>query len=163
MSVINVFLFYFLALILETTVLHHFSIFGAKPDLVLIILVFLAVKKGSYEGEIYGFIGGLLEDFITSAVLGLQALVKTLLGFAVGFLKNKFEEDNALLVIIFVFFASVFNNVLSAVIRAFFTPYSFSYGHILQIIISGVYTALLAPFVFHLLKNRYHAYSKTNI
>lgn len=160
MSIITVFLFYFLALILETTLFHHLSIFGAKPDLVLIVLVFLAVRKGSYEGEVYGFIGGLLEDFISSAVLGLQALVKTVVGFAVGFFENKLEEDSALLVIIFVFLASLCHNVLGAAVRTCFTPESFSYGHILQIIISGMYTALLAPFIFRVLEKSSTRFSK---
>ena len=57
---------------------------GVKPDLQLILVVFLALRRGSMSGQIAGFVGGLLEDVVTLSPLGFHAIVKALVGFCAG-------------------------------------------------------------------------------
>lgn len=148
MKTIYILLLYFFAFLVETTVFSRLSIFGAKPDLVLVVLIFLAVKKGRFTGELYGFVGGVLEDIISSTLLGLQAMVKTLVGYIVGFFKNKLMEESFVLIFLFVFIVSLFHSFLVTIGLFLFTDYSFPLGNIFNSIISGLYTALLAPPVF---------------
>ena len=44
-----------LAIFFQVTLLNFFPVFGVKPDLVLIIVVFNAFLKGSREGALVGF------------------------------------------------------------------------------------------------------------
>lgn len=62
---------------------------GAKPDLLLIFLSFIAFKYGSFEGTIYGFIIGLLQDVISNATFGSYALIFLNIGFFIGFFNNR--------------------------------------------------------------------------
>jgi len=57
---------------------------GAKPDLILILVVWLGLVKGSNVGCISGFFFGLFEDGYSGMSLGSNALTKTILGFFCG-------------------------------------------------------------------------------
>ena len=73
-----------LAFVLQSTWLHHLQIAEILPDLVLMVIVFVALLSGHLEATILGFLAGLCQDAYTPADLGLNALAKSLLGFGVG-------------------------------------------------------------------------------
>ncbi|MDO6993835.1 rod shape-determining protein MreD [Brachyspira innocens] len=62
---------------------------GAKPDLLLIFLVFISFRYGSFDGIIYGFIIGLLQDIVSSGTFGSYAIIFLNIGFFVGFFNTR--------------------------------------------------------------------------
>ena len=62
---------------------------GAKPDLLLIFLSFIAFRYGSFDGMIYGFIIGMLQDIVSSATFGSYAIIFLNIGFFVGFFNSR--------------------------------------------------------------------------
>jgi rod shape-determining protein MreD len=64
------------------------TIRGIKLDLGIIILVYVALTRGSIYGMIFGFAIGLLSDVFTPATLGWGALVKCTIGFSLGSFKD---------------------------------------------------------------------------
>jgi rod shape-determining protein MreD len=77
-------LYLILATILQTTWVPSIEIFGLQPDLILLVVVLIAAKAGHVEGVIFGFCVGLFQDAYSPADLGLNALTKSIVGFAVG-------------------------------------------------------------------------------
>lgn len=73
-----------LACLLQTTWLHYLGIYGVEPDLIVLVVVVIALTSGPLEATILGFLAGLCQDTYTPADLGLNALTKSLIGFAVG-------------------------------------------------------------------------------
>ncbi len=65
------------------------TIKGIGLDLAVLILVYVGLTKGPAQGAIFGFLVGLLLDVFTPERLGLGALIKSLIGFAVGNFKDK--------------------------------------------------------------------------
>ncbi len=126
MAIVYMLLSFFIGLLLETTVFSRLSIYGAKPDFILILIVLIAVKKGSMTGQIFGFIGGLMQDCLSYGVLGVQAMVKAITGFGSGFLQNKLEENNLLLIMILVFIVTIASGFLGALAKTFFTAVTIS-------------------------------------
>ena len=57
---------------------------GVTPDLPLIVVVLLALRRGPEFGCVAGFVAGLLQDAAGGGLLGVQALTKALIGFAIG-------------------------------------------------------------------------------
>ena len=53
-----------IAVLLQSTILKYIAIVGVKPDLSLIILVFIAIRTGSMVGQTSGFFAGLIQDII---------------------------------------------------------------------------------------------------
>jgi rod shape-determining protein MreD len=82
-----------LAAILESTILPRMAIYQARPDLALVILVFVSYVNGTMTGQSAGFCSGLLLDFLSAAPLGLNAFIRTLIGAAAGCIKGMFFLD----------------------------------------------------------------------
>ena len=74
-----------LALILQASWIDSLAIRGIAPDIVIIILVFIAFTRGQIEATLLGFISGLLIDIYDPGTrLGVNALGNSLIGFFVG-------------------------------------------------------------------------------
>jgi rod shape-determining protein MreD len=86
-------LFIIAAAVLQSTLLAKIAVYHAVPDLALLILVYFSYVNGMMKGQLCGFIGGLFLDFISAAPLGLNALLRTLIGAFVGLFKGNFFLD----------------------------------------------------------------------
>ncbi len=76
----------FLALLLQASWVDSFAIYGIAPDIVIIILVFIAFTRGQIEATGLGFLSGLLIDIYDPGTrLGVNALANSLIGFFVGY------------------------------------------------------------------------------
>jgi len=85
------------------------------PDIVLIGLVYIGIKKGKITGSVGGFIFGMLFDILSFSFLGLMALSKTTAGFAAGFFNNENKIErylNTYIFVLIVFLCSIFNNII---------------------------------------------------
>jgi rod shape-determining protein MreD len=74
----------FLAAILQVSIFTQVHVLGGLPDLLLVMLVAVALLRGSMFGAIGGFFGGLLVDTATLGQLGLTSLVLTIAGYWIG-------------------------------------------------------------------------------
>jgi rod shape-determining protein MreD len=68
------------ALLLQSTVFSQIRLLGAKPELMYLIVIVLAIIEGPAEGAAAGFAGGMLQDFFLNQPKGITALTLTLLG-----------------------------------------------------------------------------------
>ena len=94
MTVLKFSLFLALAFILQTTWVHLFEIFGLKPDLIVLALVYVALAAGAIKATILGFCIGFIQDIHAPEDLGLNALVDSLIGFVVGWGRMGIMVDN---------------------------------------------------------------------
>ena len=79
-----------LALALQTT-LSGLVIRGtAAIDLVLIVVVYIALRSGPVAGLLGGTAAGLLQDALSNPVVGIGGLAKTIVGFVCGVLGTQF-------------------------------------------------------------------------
>jgi len=70
--------------LVQCTVIPVFGIGGVVPDLPIVLAVLLALRYGPEAGCLTGFALGLAQDALGGGPLGLNALSKAVLGFAVG-------------------------------------------------------------------------------
>ena len=79
-----------LALALQTT-LTRFAVSGTGAvDLVLVAVVYVALSTGPVAGMLSGTAAGLIQDALSSGVIGIGGLAKTLVGFLVGAFGQQF-------------------------------------------------------------------------
>ncbi len=62
----------------------------AAIDLVLIVVVYLALKSGPVTGLVAGTVAGLIQDALSAPILGIGGLAKTMVGFLSGVLATQF-------------------------------------------------------------------------
>ena len=85
-----------LALALQTT-LARFVIGGtAVVDLVLVAVVYVALTSGPVGGMLTGSAAGLIQDALSSGVVGIGGLAKLIVGFLAGAIGQKFIVTAAL-------------------------------------------------------------------
>jgi rod shape-determining protein MreD len=77
------------ALALQTT-LTTFARDTAALDFVLIVVVYLSLTSGPTTGIVVGSLAGLIQDALSSGILGIGALAKTIVGFGAGVLGTQF-------------------------------------------------------------------------
>ena len=77
-------------LLLQTTLVHFVAIAGVVPDLVLLWIVGVAVRRGQTPATVTGFALGLFLDLLggPDGMLGLSSLAKTIGGFVAGYFYN---------------------------------------------------------------------------
>ncbi len=74
----------FVFVVLQTSVFGQLSVWGARPDVILLATVAAALAAGPETGAGVGFGLGLCIDLLGSGPVGLTALVCTLVGYGVG-------------------------------------------------------------------------------
>lgn len=78
------------ALALQTT-LARFLVGGtAALDLVLVVVVYVALTSGPVTGMFAGSFAGIIQDSLSSGVIGVGGLAKSLVGFLAGVIGQQF-------------------------------------------------------------------------
>ncbi|HXH82824.1 MAG TPA: rod shape-determining protein MreD [Candidatus Tectomicrobia bacterium] len=82
--------------IAHATIGPALRIANVAPDIPLIVVVLLALRRGPEFGCAAGFVAGLLQDAAGGGFLGVQALTKAVVGFAVGTLGSRLSVTQPL-------------------------------------------------------------------
>lgn len=140
-----------LALILDLTLLDHIKIFGVKPDLVLISVVFFGLFLGRRMGIETGFVAGFLKDIFALDYFGINAFVIALTGLIAGILGAKFSRESRRTQVLLVIFLTAFSMTIHFILASIFSKgLNFGFGGYLigSIIPSSLYNAILSIPIF---------------
>jgi rod shape-determining protein MreD len=141
-----------LAGILQSTLIARFAFFNVIPDLALCILVFSAYVNGTMAGQVSGFCSGLFLDFLSAAPLGLNCLIRTLIGALAGIFKGSFFLDIFFMPIILCALATILKAIILLILHLIFNSIpAYSFTSSLLWIELGL-NCLSAPLLFLILK-----------
>src|SRR2546427_10349626 len=90
------------ALLLQATLFAQVKLGGAKPDLIFLVTIVLAFLEDPSSGSLAGFVGGMAEDFLLNQPKGITALTLTLVGYAVGTLRQYVSSPSPLVPVVLV-------------------------------------------------------------
>lgn len=119
-----------IALALQTTLARFFVRGAIAVDLVLVAVVYIALTSGPATGVLTGTFAGLVQDALSSSVIGIGGLAKTIVGFLAGVIGTQFIVSQSLPRFVVFFGASILHAVvfmgLYALLdlRHFDTPYA---------------------------------------
>lgn len=85
-----------LALALQTTLARFLVGGSAAVDLVLVAVVYVALTTGPVGGMFAGSAAGLVQDALSSGVIGIGGLAKAIVGFLAGAFGQQFIVTAAL-------------------------------------------------------------------
>lgn len=77
------------ALALQTIFARYFR-GSLAVDLVLVVVVYVALTSGPVTGLLTGTLAGLVQDAMSTGVIGIGGLAKTLIGFLAGIVGTQF-------------------------------------------------------------------------
>jgi rod shape-determining protein MreD len=112
--------------IAHATVAPALRIADVAPDIPLIVVILLALRRGPEFGCLGGFAAGLLQDAAGGGLLGVQALTKALLGFAIGLIGGRLRVTQPLVQVPGLVILSVLEGLLRfSVLKMFRFPAPF--------------------------------------
>lgn len=88
--------------ILESTVFPNLAFASITPNLLIVVTSSFGFMRGKREGMIVGFVSGLLVDIMFGDLVGFYTLIYTLLGYANGFFRKIFYDDDIKLPLILI-------------------------------------------------------------
>ena len=142
------------AAILQSTLIGMLPFLKVIPDLALCIVVFSAYVNGTMTGQVSGFISGLLIDFLSAAPLGMNCLVRTLIGALAGIFKGAFFLDIFLMPVLLCAIATLFKALIIFVLHLIMGPLVPSYSLTSSLLwIELGFNCALAPLLFLALKH----------
>jgi len=137
----------FVFFLLQVFVSDAISFRSIGPDFPLLIVVYFAVFHGAIKGSIVGFIVGLLQDLFNPSFLGLNALTKSLVGYAMGRAGAQTERDNPLFLIAFFGIAALAHDFVYLLFFTGFHVGKFALAWVTISIPSALYTAVVGAIV----------------
>ncbi|MFZ5596911.1 MAG: rod shape-determining protein MreD [Bacillota bacterium] len=136
----------FLAAFCQGSLVTVFPFLWVNPDLVLLIVVFNAFLKGSREGALVGFFGGLFQDLATGSYIGMNALSLMAAGYLVGLTQSKLLRESSLIITFLVWLSSIAAQLISYILLASMEVYISPGVALLRVIIpTAIFTSILAP------------------
>jgi len=133
-----------LALALQTTIARFVLRGTVAVDLVLVVVVYVALTMGPVTGLLTGAVAGMVQDALTTGIIGIGGLAKTVVGFLAGVIGTQFIVAQPLpRFVVFVgataLHAVIFMGLYALLdIRHFGTPYAAVGGQALGNAIVGV-------------------------
>lgn len=138
--------------LLESTVFPSLSFASVTPNLMIIVTSSFGFMRGKKEGMMVGFLSGLLIDIMFSDLIGFYTLIYTVLGYANGFFRKIFYDDDIKLPLILIA-ASDFLQGNIVCIFMFIMRSRFHYFYYLKSIIIPelIYTILITLILYQVI------------
>ena len=141
------------ALLLQSTVFADVKLLGARPELLYLLTIVMAILEGPRSAAWTGFCGGMAQDFLMNEPKGITALTLTLLGYAVGLLRTYIVTPSPLLPTVLVAAGTAAGVVFDRFVALLLGQEVVSIAYVLRVAaLSGVYTGLLTPIAFPILR-----------
>ncbi len=128
-----------------------------KPDFMILLVTFFALRKGALSGLWIGFFGGLLSDAglggeigaggIIHYKVGLHSMSFSLLGYAIGKFGRSAYSENFLSVCVVNFAITLVSRLLTYFLFVIFFHSNENYGFLT----TSIYNGAIAPIVFFIL------------
>ena len=126
-------------------------LFGrAKPDLLLLLVLYFAFSAGPAKAIGIGFLAGFLEDMLSAGPLGLNIFCKVLLGYTVGMVSTRLVTEHPVVMTSIAFLSTICQTALLILLSFLYrdhVPVKFMLLHVG--IPMAFYNGLLAPVCFY--------------
>jgi rod shape-determining protein MreD len=139
--------------LLQTTFVHLLPLGPVVPDLILVLCVYWGLYHPTVGAALGSFLLGYSVDVVSSPILGLNAFAMSLVFLTVYLSSRSIWLHHPMVSAIIVLLASLVKGVaLILVWNVFLSVDGFWAGAVRYILMEALIAAVLAPFVFALLR-----------
>lgn len=100
LSIIIIFITFIFIYFLQSNFFSWFNIAGIKPNLFIILSLFIGIFIGKVYGGVIGILMGLLLDFFIGKSIGINAISLGLAGLLGGLFTKNFSKDSRLTIML---------------------------------------------------------------
>lgn len=136
-----------LAIVVQVILSNVLSVLGAVPDLALVYVVWVVIRRGQLIAIFVGFGLGLLLDILSSGAIGSHSLTYMIVGFLLGYFWNPDQIEQRLRnwpFLLFVATATLLNGLIYYALFKLTAGVNFTDYFTGQIGLATVYTTIVA-------------------
>jgi rod shape-determining protein MreD len=153
-------------LTLQTTLLAFFPFQRIRPDMVLILILYLSLSYPMVSGGILAFFLGYLMDLFSGNALGLFTFSRPFIFFVARLFKERFYLEGFLSQFLFALALALFEGVLILILLNGLNPKSLGHLYSLWVTVllpQSLFTGLVAPFFFLFFKKGFSLFSQHGV
>jgi len=136
-----------LALLIQSTFFGKLDLFGVRPDLALIVMIFLAGESRASELILYGFLIGFLQDVYSPEYLGYNAFSMSLTAFFLDLIKERLTVENYTVRLFTTLVACLLHDAVYLALVTSFETATLVSLFFRESFPGAIYTAVLAVFI----------------
>lgn len=153
--IIALILIFFLIYFLQSNFFNWFVIFGVKPNLFVILVLFIGLFMGQNYGVCFGIAFGLILDFLIGRNIGISSVMFGIVGIMGGYIDKNFSKDSRITIMLMVAITTIIFELGEFIIQNFILSYAFIEIDIFAktLLIEVLYNIILTVILYPLLKN----------
>lgn len=149
-SSLIIFCVFIIIYLLQANFFTWFTIAGVKPNLFVILILFVGLFAGKYMGITTGVVIGFLIDLFIGKKIGISSIMLGIIGIVGGYLDKNFSKDSKLTIILMVMVTTLLYEIGTYLIYSIIYSYSidlvtFSLKLVIEILYNAILTIIIYP------------------
>lgn len=151
--IIGIFITFLIIYFLQANFFSWFTIAGIKPNLFVILVLFISLFVGTKVGISYGIILGLFLDIVLGKNLGIYTIMLTTIAILGSYLDKNFSKDSRITIMLMVMVATLLFEVGSYILSMIFLDINVEVLHFIKILIAEIiYNAIITIIIYPLVQ-----------
>lgn len=137
----------FVLMLFQTAIIPRILPGCMKPDLLLVLVVYIGLSEDYFSGGALCWFLGCLEDVFAGGDLGLYGIAFLLVFLSIRAAASRFNTESSILLLVLVFFATLVKGALLVLLLLFFSDTGSQWSLIMEALIPQTLLNTLAAFV----------------
>lgn len=152
--VISLILAFFIIYFLQSNFFSWFTIAGIKPNIFVMLALFIGLFLGRKYGLCFGIVYGFLLDSLIGRNIGMSSVMLGIIGLIGGYIDKNFSKDNRIMIMWVVAVTTVIYEVGLYIIQSVVLSYNISEIGILMktLFIELIYNIIITIIIYPLIK-----------
>ena len=151
-SIILMFVTFLIIYFLQSNFFNWFTIAGVKPNLFIILTLFISLFAGAKTGTAYGIFFGIFLDVVIGRSIGISSIMYALVGAIGGYFDKNFSKDSRMTIMLMVIGTTLLyeiGNYVISIMRLSIQIEVLSFVRVLliEIIYNVIITIILYPLI----------------
>lgn len=151
-SIILMFVTFLIIYFLQSNFFNWFTIAGVKPNLFIILTLFISLFAGAKIGTAYGIFFGIFLDVVIGRSIGISSIMYALVGAIGGYFDKNFSKDSRMTIMLMVIGTTLLyeiGNYVISIMRLSIQIEVLSFVRVLliEIIYNVIMTIILYPLI----------------
>ena len=143
------FIVFLIIYFLQINFFSWFNLAGIKPNLFVVLTIFLGLYAGDKMGLTMGVVFGLFLDLTMGRNVGVSAIMLALIGLLGGYFDKNFSKENRITIIAMAVGATFLFEIGVYVINSFILSYSIEILAFLKIILVEMFFNMLLTIILY--------------
>ena len=139
---------------LQSLFFVNFTIAGVKPNIIIILVLFIGLFIGRSRGIIYGIIYGIFIDLWIGKSIGITSICLAIVGIIGGAFDKNFSKDSRIVILLIGAFCTIVYEILVYIFQILFFQVNAEIIPFLKILaIETIYNVLIITIIYPIMKN----------